>query len=96
MKKTSQCPKCGSSKVGHLSTVQDLSDASRRLGHPVPRRIAIASETTRGWLGESENESLAGDVEAWVCTECGYFEEYVKQPAGVPWDKLEGFSWCNP
>lgn len=38
--------------------------------------------------------SVAG-VEAYVCVQCGYFEEYVKERelAEVPWEKLDGFSW---
>ena len=95
MKKSSRCPKCGGAKVGRLETVQDLSDASYRLGRPAPRQLAVATETQKGWLGESTVEQLAGEVEAYVCTECGCFEEYVKDPAHVPWAKLAGLHWCN-
>ena len=34
-------------------------------------------------------------VEAFVCTECGHFEEYVKDAGNVPWDKLPHFRWCR-
>ena len=61
----------------------------------IPTPIAIASETTKGWLGTSEKKSLAGDVEAYLCADCGYFEEYLKSPETVPWDRLEHFRWCN-
>jgi hypothetical protein len=94
-KKWSTCPKCASDRVGHLATVNDYSDAARRLSLPQPRTLAVASETAQGWLGESQKESLAAEVEAYVCTVCGYFEEYVKNPDNVVWDKLLGFRWVN-
>ena len=37
----------------------------------------------------------AGMLEAFVCTECGYLETYVKDPTTVPFEKLRGFSWLN-
>ena len=36
-----------------------------------------------------------GAVEAYVCTECGYFEEYVVSPADVPWDEMNDFEWVK-
>jgi len=36
---------------------------------------------------------ISADAEAYVCTECGYFEEYVKDPGAVPWEKLAPFHW---
>ena len=31
-----------------------------------------------------------GDVEAYVCTHCGYLEEYLADPSGVEWDRVVG------
>jgi hypothetical protein len=35
------------------------------------------------------------NIEAFVCADCGYFEEYVKDTGNVPWDKLPHFRWCR-
>ena len=37
-----------------------------------------------------------GQLEAWVCTECGFYETYVKDPSTVPFDELDGFRWVHP
>jgi hypothetical protein len=37
-----------------------------------------------------------GEIEAFVCTDCGYFEEYVRNPQSIPWSTMKGFRWCRP
>ena len=39
--------------------------------------------------------SPAGEVAAFICGDCGYFEQYVKNPEALEWDKLQDFRWCN-
>lgn len=59
------------------------------LSSPSPSASPNAScAVGSGWLKSPE-----GRVEAYVCTSCGYFEEYVVAPQQVPWEDLEGFSW---
>ena len=41
-------------------------------------------------------EFPAGELEAYVCTECGYYESYVRHPSDVPWNKLSGFTFLHP
>lgn len=86
MKQTWQCPKCQSQRVGYLETLPDQRDGQDR-----PRSIGSAITSRLGPFGVG---SEVGVVEAFVCTECGYFEEYVKDPAAIPWDSVTGFRWC--
>ena len=87
MKSTLQCPKCNSTRIGYLNRVEgeSASDPDRKVGR---RREDV------GWLGDGYRP--VGDLEGYVCTDCGYFEEYVRNPRSVPWDTLQGFRWCRP
>lgn len=100
MKKTGRCPKCGGDRIMHVDRVADAGDWSgygegdlskRDGGHPVPRRV-LTERTTRTGLfgGTSEEITLAGETEAYVCAECGYFEEYLRDPGSIPWDRVVG------
>ena len=86
MKKTWQCPKCQSQRVGYLETLPDQRD-----GQDHDRKIGSAITSSLGPFGVG---TMVGVIEAFVCTECGYFEEYVKEPTSIPWDQVSGFRWC--
>jgi predicted nucleic-acid-binding Zn-ribbon protein len=88
MKRTRRCPKCKCRKIGYISTVMDDTAGGQR-----PRRLA---ETREGGFLKFGGAVHAAEVEAYVCTECGYFEEYVKKPRDVPWDRLEAFERLQP
>ncbi len=47
-------------------------------------------------VGKNESGIWTGNLEAYVCTECGYFESYVKAPEKLGWNDLMGFRWINP
>jgi predicted nucleic-acid-binding Zn-ribbon protein len=89
MKKSWKCPKCESLRVGYLEHASDESEAHR----DSRRRLGYAK--TGSVLGL---QVLAGhgELEAFVCADCGYFEEYVKDPQAVRWHDLSGFRWCRP
>jgi hypothetical protein len=88
MKKTWKCPKCESTRIGYLETLPDGSH-----GHcSTERKIGEAPVGT--FFGLTGYRATA-PVEAFVCTACGYFEEYVSNPGAVPWDSLRGFRWCR-
>ena len=36
-----------------------------------------------------------GVLEAFVCTDCGYVETYVKDPSTVSFEQIRGFTWVN-
>ncbi len=84
MKKAGICPKCGSRKIGHFAYVADETDATTG-----PGRRRCLWRQSRGFL---QGEDRA-DVEAFVCTECGFFEEYVRDPHAVAWKNLKPFRW---
>jgi len=91
MKKTGQCPKCLSRKLGHLDYVTDRDE------YPgTTRSLAVGLHKSRGLFSEVlDRDHAASPVEAWVCTACGYFEEHVRDPANVDWASLEHFTWVG-
>lgn len=92
MKKTGQCPRCAGRKVGHLAYVNDQDDYAG-----TKRALAVALIPRKGILVDTIARDVhVASVEAWVCTECGYFEEYVRSPESVPWEQLEHFTWFQP
>lgn len=106
MKRSKQCPKCQSLRIGHLAFQVDANDVlvardeeqdhqfinaarqavSRSLGI---RRTAIRIAEVGKVL------PVVGQLEAYVCTACGYHETYVRDPKAVAWDDLQGFTWVN-
>jgi len=74
------CPKCNGVAIGHLPVLVDWDRGAHK------RRLA------KGKIGRM---SAYGEVEAYVCTECGYFEEFVRDPKSVPWTNMDGFTWVN-
>lgn len=87
MKRTWQCPKCTSRRVGYFENVVDQSQRGASV-----RKIGEAQ--TGQMLGLSVVEAV-GEVEAFVCADCGYFEEYVKEPQSIDWNAMRGFRWCQ-
>lgn len=83
MKKTKQCPKCQSIKIGWLE------DPSL----PGERNAVGFHDADSGFFGEPWE--FHGALEALVCTSCGFYEKYVTTPDSVPWDKIDGFHWVN-
>jgi hypothetical protein len=72
MRKTGTCPKCDGKRIMRIASVPDA---------PVPRRLLTRRTKKPGLLfGETEEEGLTGDVEAYACADRGYFEEYLADP----------------
>ena len=90
MKATKQCPKCQSRRVGCFESQPDFDGRSEKA-----RAIGLARETSTGMLGTRRREAYVGELEAYVCIDCGYYESYVKQPGKVPWERLLGFRILN-
>lgn len=100
MKLTGRCPKCAGDHIMHVRQVADAGDWTgegegrldrRDGGHPVPRRVLTERRITTGLFGgTSEEISLAGETEAYVCAGCGYLEEYLRDPGGIDWDRVVG------
>ncbi len=89
MKRTARCPKCSSTRIGHFDTVRDAD----RHGEQT-RKLAYEAELEGNLFTGTLHHHMA-EVEAWVCTRCGFFEEYVKDPGLVPWDKLSSFTFVE-
>ena len=81
MKKNRKCWKCGCQNIIHLQSVADNN--ARAAGNPYTGR-AIAFAGKHRLLSQTG----AAFTEAFVCTGCGFFEEYVKDPQSVPWAEL--------
>jgi predicted nucleic-acid-binding Zn-ribbon protein len=88
MKASKQCPKCHSLKVGYLEHV--LDHAYNRHVDAVVGLTSLKVSAWSGPLGEAK-----GTFEAYVCSACGYYETYVKDPASVPFEQIAGFHWLN-
>lgn len=86
MKKTGRCSKCDGDKLGVITQVRDQGERGIERRH-------VGTSTTRGLL--LWRTDPVGEVEAYVCTECGYFEEYVRDAAKIPWNVLDGFTWLK-
>lgn len=105
MKRTHRCPKCSSQRIVLLPHVLDAADwsgagnacdpAQREAQNPVRRQLAVVARRGSHWFQSTVVEHTA-DTEAYVCTECGYFEEYVKNPQAIPWGEVEGATWLAP
>lgn len=89
MKSTWRCPKCNSDRVGYLEEV--LGDGGTH-AHGTRK---VGKVQTGSLLGMAVLQAQ-GDFEAFVCTACGYFEEYVRNPEAIAWDRVKGFRWCRP
>lgn len=87
MKRTKQCPKCQSRKVGYIPYQPESQGESFRW-----RKIATVREPGR--FGAVPPR--LGELEAYVCTDCGYYESYVRSPETTPWSDLSGFRLLNP
>jgi hypothetical protein len=88
--------------TGSGSAAAPLADL--RGSCPVPRCLVRLEGTERqtvtGLFGgtstrEVRVERLMAQTEAYVCTECGWFEEYVARPEEVPWNRAEGGRWYS-
>lgn len=97
MKEIGMCPKCKSGKVGYLENVIQRTDGIYN-GAPVrghsPAPAGIERKESNGFLKVIQ-EGPVGQLEAYLCASCGYFETYLKEPGSVPFESIVGFRWVN-
>ena len=89
MKRSKQCPKCGSLRVGrieHVVTVDEGADGQVQL-----RPIPVGRFAGRG----GDTNVPIGPLEAFLCADCGYYELYLREPRSVPYENIPGFTWLN-
>ena len=77
MKKKGICPKCGNRNIYYIKNVADKFDKAS-----TSNTKAMIALTDKGKIGGYS----AGELEAYVCSACGYCEQYVKNPAYLPVD----------
>jgi hypothetical protein len=97
MKSTAICPKCQGNKIVKVSHVADAtnyygdgSDITTNTGHAPTSRRLLAT------IAEKGSQKTTGDVEAYVCAHCGYFEEYLVNPTHVDWKHVVGATLHKP
>ena len=79
-----------------LRAIGNIPNTTSLLGNTVAERAA-----KRSWFAEVFDEPPTGPelravgLEAYVCSRCGYYETYVKDPAAVNFDKVVGLHWLN-
>jgi len=104
MKTSRQCPQCSGQRIIHLASVADASDyygmgtgeMSARTGHTfTPRNLAERVEKSKGLFGASTTVEPACPTEAYICADCGYVEEYVKNPESIDWSTISGARWIS-
>jgi predicted nucleic-acid-binding Zn-ribbon protein len=87
MKNTWTCPKCKSQRVGYLENLVDRSPSGQE------DRKYIGYQKTGELFGLAAFR-VSGEMEAFVCADCGYVEEYVKNAQSISWETMRGFRWC--
>jgi predicted nucleic-acid-binding Zn-ribbon protein len=97
MKQSHTCPKCSSQKIGYLENVihraEVFVEGADRIGHS-EAPLGIQRTESQGFIKVIKEEP-AGSLEAYFCTDCGYYETYVKDSASLQFDSIVGFSWVN-
>ena len=93
MKFDEKCPKCDSMKIGFIDRVIDRKGGT--LAGNVAGVVGMAAKEGHFKGADVRPGDLWGRLEAYICTECGYYEQYVHRPEQVPFEMLEGFRWVH-
>lgn len=93
MKKTGVCPKCKSQEIGYLENVIHRTDtfvgSQAVIGHSnAPLGI---ERSQSGGLIKLIKEGPVGALEAYICTACGFYELYIKNPSDINYDGIVGY-----
>lgn len=98
MKNSGVCPKCSSQKIGYLENViqrtEALVDSRTVIGH-CPAPLGIERSESGGFI-KVIKEGPVGNLEAYTCTSCGFYETYIKNPSSIKYETIIGFKWINP
>ncbi|MDH5508318.1 MAG: hypothetical protein OEZ02_13930 [Anaerolineae bacterium] len=97
MKTTAVCPKCSSKKIGYLENVihrtDTMGDSYPVKGH-APAPLGEGRTTSTGIL-KVTTIAPVGQLEAYFCADCGFYETYVKQPSTIDFASIVGFKWAG-
>ncbi len=98
MKKTKVCPKCNSQKIGYLENVIHRTEAvvmSHEVRGHCPAPLGRTESESGGFIKVIQ-EGPVGQLEAYFCCSCGFYETYIKEPSNVQFETIIGFKWLNP
>ena len=94
MKKTGICPKCNSKKIGYLENVVHRTEAetgSQSLRGHCAAPLGVGRSESGGFL-KVIKEFPIGELEAYFCCSCGFYETYIKNPGNVQFENIIGFN----
>lgn len=91
MKDSKQCPKCNGLRIGYLENLPDENAAGTASTQAIGTSDVLEGSSLFGRYVHSRH-----DIEAYLCTDCGFLESYVKSPKTIPYESLKGFRWANP
>ena len=97
MKRTGTCPKCDSRKIGHLENVihrTEAETASQSIRGHCPAPLGVG-ESVSGGLIKVTKEGPVGELEAYFCGSCGFYETYIKDISSIPFETIIGFKWMD-
>ena len=98
MKQTGICPKCNSKKIGYLENVIQRTDTvvmSHEVKGHCPAPLGVTRSESGGFL-KVIREGPVGELEAYICSSCGLYETYIKEPSSIPYESIIGFKWISP
>ena len=98
MKNTGVCPKCNSQKIGYLENIIQRTEAimeSRSLIGHCSAPLGIERSELGGFI-KVIKEGPVGKLEAYICSSCGFYETYIKDPSSIQYETIIGFKWINP
>ncbi|MFN2282738.1 MAG: hypothetical protein ACK2TZ_12825, partial [Anaerolineales bacterium] len=76
-----------------INRTQAIVESRTVVGHsPAPLGV---KRTEQSGLIKIIKEEPAGQLEAYLCGSCGFYETYVKDPTSLDFESIEGFKWIQ-
>ena len=55
----------------------------------------VQSESKKAFGLKIVKKEPVGELEAYFCTSCGFYETYIKNPSSIHFDGINGFKWLK-
>jgi len=98
MKQTHICPKCKATKIGYINNVINKTDTRAGsysvVGYSNAPLGTTTSESKKSFGIKVVKKESIGELEAYICTSCGYYETYIKSPS-IQYENIDGFKWIT-
>jgi len=99
MKQTHICPKCKAIKIGYINNVINKCDTSAGsysvIGYSNAPLGTTTSESKKSFGIKIVKRVTEGELEAYLCASCGYYETYIKSPSKIQYENIDGFKWIT-